>query len=189
MTPGALGMTLEGAAALAGLFLFQHADLQRNDVLHDPLAVGSTGDQVVHERADDCEMRFQIGPVDGNDMILPLVIDPGGGEAGISAELLEGLAPDGVVPQRFVQQVRPVFDVALPLLNVRFVEAIPHSIQPCISVKSVRADTQTHVPGQARRAEFGAQCPIFLGWRWQRPCAGAVDPYRTQWRTPTRAIP
>ena len=103
---------------LAGLFLFQHADLQRNDALHDPLAFGPAGNQVIHERADDREVRFQIGPIDGDDVILPLVVDPGRGEAGISAELLERLAPDGVVHQCLIQQVRPVANEILDLILV-----------------------------------------------------------------------
>ena len=65
-------------------------------------------------------MCLQIGPVDGNDVILSLVIDPGRRETGISAELLERLAPDGVVHQRLVQQVRPVLNEILDFILAWF---------------------------------------------------------------------
>jgi hypothetical protein len=81
-----LTVSLRFSAVSAGLFLFQHADLQRNDALDGPLALGPTGNQVVHERADDLETRFQIDPIDGENVLLALVIDPGRGEASISAE-------------------------------------------------------------------------------------------------------
>jgi hypothetical protein len=141
-------MTPMGAAALAGLFIFQHADLQGNDALHDPLALSPTGNEVIHERADDREMRFQIGPIDGNDMILPLVVDPGRREAGISAELLERLAPDGVIHQCFVQQVRPVPNEILDLILAWFTVFAPSADHVSRPLVRMNIDKQMHEAGQ-----------------------------------------
>ena len=93
-------------------------------------------------------MRFQIGPIDGDDMILLLVVDPGCREAGISAELLERLAPDGVVDQCLVQQVRPILNEILDIILAWFTVFAPFSGHDSCPLVRMNIDDRTHETGQ-----------------------------------------
>jgi hypothetical protein len=56
--------------------------MECDDALDGYVAGGSTCREVGQQGADDLEMGVEIDPVDGEDMLLALVIDPGGSEAG-----------------------------------------------------------------------------------------------------------
>src|SRR5829696_10421755 len=128
-------------ACLARLILAEHLRVEGDDALDSDVAGGSACREIGQQGADDLEMGVEVDPVDGEDMLLALVIDPGGGEAGISAKRLERLLPDHMVREYLVQQGGPVLDVVVHILNVRLVEAISHSLQSCISFASVITET------------------------------------------------
>jgi hypothetical protein len=60
--------------------------MEGDDALDGKVAGGSAGGEVGQQGADDLEVGIEIDPVDGEGMLLALVIDSGRGEAGISAE-------------------------------------------------------------------------------------------------------
>ena len=63
--------------------------MKGDDALDGKVAAGSAGREVGKQGAEDLEVGIEIDAVDGEDMFLALVIDPGRGEARISTERLE----------------------------------------------------------------------------------------------------
>ena len=96
-------------------------------------------------------MCLEIGTIDGYDMILPVVIDPGRREASIPAELLERLAPDGVVRKCLVQQVRPVLNEILEIIPAWFTDFAPSLDHDSCPLAHMHFDVRTHEAGQVRR--------------------------------------
>ena len=82
------GSGLENQSSACSFFA-EHVGVEGKDALDSDAAGRSACREVGQQGADDLEMGIEIDPVDGEDMFLALVIDPGGGEAGISAERLE----------------------------------------------------------------------------------------------------
>jgi hypothetical protein len=75
--------TLGSTAFLVWLVLAEHLGVEGHDALDGNVAGGSACREIGQQGADDLEMGIEKDPVDGEDMFLALVIDPGGGEAGI----------------------------------------------------------------------------------------------------------
>src|SRR5215211_3895021 len=87
--PSCLGKTRVCVATLARLVLAEYLGMEGDDALDGGVPGRSTCREVGQQRADDLEMGIEIDPVDGEDVFLPLVIDPSRGEARISAERRE----------------------------------------------------------------------------------------------------
>src|SRR5688572_24414235 len=68
-----------GDRFLVCCFLAEHVSVEGDDALDGKVAGGSACREVGQQGADDLEMSIEKDPVEGEDMFLALVIDPGGG--------------------------------------------------------------------------------------------------------------